>query len=96
MKKNKVDDSIDCSGYRYQDAINCPGIKWEYCNESGDESFDTGCDDESTEIQISQQAQGSTNRRGQTDQNWSEGSFFAGPGPVRDLKFFVDSVTRPI
>ena len=69
MKKNKVDDSIDCSGYRYQDAINCPGIKWEYCNESGDESFDTGCDEVTTEIEISQQAQGSTNRSGQTDQN---------------------------
>ena len=56
MKKNKVDDSIDCSGYRYQDAINCPGIKWEYCTESGDENFDTGCDEETTEIEISQQA----------------------------------------
>ena len=55
-KENKVDDSFDCSGYRYHDAINCPGIKWEYCAESGDENFDTGCDKETSEIEISQQA----------------------------------------
>ena len=55
-KKNKVDDSFDCTEYRYHDAINCPGIKWEYCAESGDENFDTGCDKETSEIEISQQA----------------------------------------
>ena len=55
-KTNKVDDTIDCSGYRYQDAINCPGIKWKYCTESGDENFDTSCDEEISEIEISRQA----------------------------------------
>ena len=55
--------------YRYQDAINCPGIRWEYCTESGDENFDTGCDEESIEIEISQQAQGFKDRQRLTDQN---------------------------
>ena len=55
-KTNKVDDTIDCSGYRYQDSINCPGIQWEYCTESGDENFDTSCDEETSEIEISRQA----------------------------------------
>ena len=56
LKNNKVDDAINCSGYRYQDAIKCPRIKWEYCTESGDENFNTGCDEETTEIEISQEA----------------------------------------
>ena len=55
-KKNKVDESFDCTEYRYHDAINCPRIKWEYCVENGDENFDTGCDKETSEIEISQQA----------------------------------------
>ena len=51
----KVDDTIDCSGYRYHEAVDCPGIEWRYCSASGDENFDTGCDEEADRIEITEQ-----------------------------------------
>ena len=50
-----VNDTIDCSEYRYHEIVNCPDIEWRYCSESGDENFDTGCDEETTDIQIVEQ-----------------------------------------
>ena len=32
--------------------MDCPGIEWRYCSESGDENFDTGCDEETADIQV--------------------------------------------
>ena len=52
LNTSKVDKSIDCSGYRYQNANNCPGIQWRSCSESGDENFDTGCDEQPDDIEI--------------------------------------------
>ena len=54
-KSLEVNDSIDCSDYRYHEAVNCPGIEWRYCSESGDENFATGCDEETVDIQIHKQ-----------------------------------------
>ena len=54
-KPFKVNDTIDCSDYRYHEAVNCPGIEWRYCSESGDENFDTGCDAEDVDIEIPEQ-----------------------------------------
>ena len=51
----KVDQTIDCSGYRYQNATNCPGIEWRFCSESGDENFDTGCNEQADNIEIPDQ-----------------------------------------
>ena len=50
----EVDDTIDCSEYRYHEAVNCPGIEWRYCSASGDEHFDTGCDEEAADIEITE------------------------------------------
>ena len=54
-KPFEVNDTIDCSDYRYHEAVNCPGIEWRYCSESGDENFDTGCDEEAVDIEIPEQ-----------------------------------------
>ena len=51
----KVDDTIDCSGYRYHEAVDCPGIEWRYCSASGDENFNTSCDKEADRIEITEQ-----------------------------------------
>ena len=51
----EVNDTIDCSEYRYHEAVDCPGIEWRYCSASGDENFDTGCDEEADRIEITEQ-----------------------------------------
>ena len=47
-----VDENINCTEYRYQDVISCPAYEWSYCSQSGDEFFDTGCEEDSVEIEI--------------------------------------------
>ena len=46
---------MNCSEYRYHEAVYCPDIEWRPCSASGDENFDTGCDEEIVDIEITRE-----------------------------------------